>query len=223
MNKGRILITGADGSLGKALFAKSQMHGWQPFGIMMHDTSSLTLLTDRMDGIGKCDAIINCHGINHLSWIGTTGWEDAEIVHTNLMVPYWVVNHAVRMRWGPCRVVNVASQTYRVPQRCTALYAASKAGLVQLTKVMARELAPSGWVINAVSPGKMHDTVMSDLTDAQVRELRGWTDAHADKYALSNIPAGRFTNTDEISNVIFQTLQLPDYVNGTVIEAHGGV
>jgi NAD(P)-dependent dehydrogenase (short-subunit alcohol dehydrogenase family) len=92
-----------------------------------------------------------------------------------------------------------------------------------MTKVMARELAPKGWVINAVSPGKMEDTKMSAMTDEQVLHLRGWTKADADRYALSNVPAGRFTSTEEITRVIYQTLEMPDYVNGTVIEAHGGI
>lgn len=228
MSKGRILITGADGSLGKALMADANYYGWEPVGIPMdccHGKSSIeNALSDFAFNEAKTpNGIINCHGINHLSWIGQTPVEDAKIIVQNLLVPYWAVNAAQAMGWGPCRVVNVTSQTYRVPQRCTALYAASKAGLVQMTKVMARELAPKGWVINAVSPGKMEDTQMSKLTDEQVLELRGWTRLEADQYAKSNVPMGRFTNSDEISHVIYQTLELPDYVNGTVIEAHGGV
>lgn len=228
MAKGKILITGADGSLGKVLMDKAGHYGYDPIGIKMEDMTSKSLIEAAMEDFKLKEvrvpgAIINCHGINHLSWIGKTKIEDMDIITENLLAPYWVINTAVAQGWGPCRVINVASQTYRVPQRCTALYAASKAGLVQMTKVMARELAPKGWVINAVSPGKMQDTKMSQMTDEQVLELRGWTKLEAENYALSNVPAGRFTSTYEIARVIYQTLAMPDYVNGAVIEAHGGV
>jgi NAD(P)-dependent dehydrogenase (short-subunit alcohol dehydrogenase family) len=171
----------------------------------------------------KPDIIINNFGINHLSWIGQTPPEDEAIIRANLLGPYWVINYAHKHGIGPCRVVNVASQTYRVAQRCTTLYCASKAGLVQMTKVMARELAGEGWVINAVAPGKIMDTEMSYLTDDQVVQLRGWAPSQADKYALSNIPAGRFTTRSEVSDAVMKVLTLPAYVNGTVIEIMGGV
>lgn len=169
------------------------------------------------------DVIINNYGYNHLSWIGTTQEEDERILMINVMGPYWVINHVKAFWGGPCRVINIASQTHRVPQRCTTLYSASKAALVQMTKVMSRELAPEGWVINAVSPGKITDTSMSKQTDAQVRVLRGWDQMEANSYALSNVPMRRFTSREEIAEVVVQVLGLPDYVNGTVIEAHGGI
>jgi len=169
------------------------------------------------------DIIINNYGINHLSWIGDIDIQDEMIVQVNLLGPLWVVN-AAKQKWNrPMRVVNIASQTYRVPQRTTALYCASKAGLVMLTKVMARELAPHGWVINAVAPGKIEDTEMSQLTDAQVNELRGWDKPTADLYALSQIPAGRFTDRAEVAEAVMRLLDMPSYVNGTVLEVMGGV
>jgi 3-oxoacyl-[acyl-carrier protein] reductase len=174
--------------------------------------------------LSRCpNIIVNNYGINHLSWIGETPAIDEAIIKANLLGPYWVINY-VKQHWGgPCRVVNIASQVYRVPQRCTSLYCASKAGLVHMTKVMARELAPSGWIVNAVSPGKIEDTMMSRMTDAQVLKLRGWDPDKADNYAKSLIPAGRYTTRAEVADVVMSVLEMPDYVNGTVIEAHGGV
>jgi NAD(P)-dependent dehydrogenase (short-subunit alcohol dehydrogenase family) len=171
---------------------------------------------------GPFRIIVNNFGINHLSWIGTTPVSDAEIFHVNVLVPYWVINTLVSLG-GPARVLNIASQTYRVPQRCTALYAASKAALVQMTKVMARELAPHGWVINALAPGKIEGTAMTHRTDEQVQKLRTWSQAEADAYALGMIPMERFTSCDEVADIAMRILELPDYVNGTVIEAMGGV
>jgi NAD(P)-dependent dehydrogenase (short-subunit alcohol dehydrogenase family) len=59
----------------------------------------------------------------------------------NVMPIYWTINALLAEGLGPCRVLSVASQTHRIPQTNTALYCASKAALVMLTKVMARELA----------------------------------------------------------------------------------
>lgn len=169
------------------------------------------------------DILVNNFGINHLSWIGTTGEEDEDILAFNVMTPYWVVN-AIRANQGqPCRVLNIASQTHRVPQRTTALYCASKAALVHMTRVMARELAPFGWVVNSLSPGKIEDTKMAELTDAQVLDLRGWTAEQAETYALDMIPMGRFTTCAEVADAAMLMLQMPSYVNGANLDMTGGV
>ncbi len=218
------LITGAEQGLGLTISRLMEARGYHihniPGAQMMGGFRQIDHHVSQLD---RCpDIIVNNFGINHLSWIGETREVDEDVIMSNVLGPYWVINQ-VRYRWkGPCRVINIASQTYRVPQRCTTLYSASKAALVQMTKVMARELAPSGWVINAVSPGKIEDTEMSRKTDAQVLKLRGWTKEDADAYALKNVPAGRFTNRDEMGRLVMKVLDMPEYVNGAVIEAHGG-
>ena len=168
------------------------------------------------------DTVINNFGINHLSWIGSTPDGDEAIMRINTMGPYWVINKLVQIG-NPCQVVNISSQTYRIPQRCTTLYCASKAALVQMTKVMARELAPQGWVINAFAPGKIFGTKMSEMTDDQVLALRGWSIEEADKYSLSNIPMERFTSINEAADIVKSILGIPAYVNGACIDATGGV
>jgi 3-oxoacyl-[acyl-carrier protein] reductase len=169
------------------------------------------------------DLLVNNYGINHLSWIGTTVEQDEDILRVNVLAPYWIVNWFVGLEGRPMRVINIASQTYRVAQRTTTLYCASKAALVHMTRVMARELAPKGWIINAIAPGKIEDTEMATLTDMQVNELRGWSTAHADKYALSQIPMDRFTDRNEVTDAVMHLIKMPPYVNGTVLDMTGGV
>lgn len=170
---------------------------------------------------GPIDKVINNWGINHLSWIGETPEYDQEIFKFNVMSPYWTINALVANN-QVCRVVNIASATYRIPQRCTTLYCASKAALVQMTKVMARELAPKGWVINAIAPGLIEDTRMSELTNEQVMDLRGWGPATIDNYARKLIPMDRYTNRKEVADAIWKIFELPSYINGTVIDMMGG-
>jgi NAD(P)-dependent dehydrogenase (short-subunit alcohol dehydrogenase family) len=222
----RVLITGADGSLGSALMLAAEQRFYQPFGMSrkVFQKRSIEKFLRDTDAT-RLDAAILNDGTNHLSWIGSTEKHDEEIIQRNVMAPYWALNALVAQRTvhNPMRIIFVTSQTYRVPQRTTSLYCASKAAATMLMRVAARELAPYGWVINAVAPGKIEDTRMSDLTDEQVCDLRGWSKHEADGYAKKLIPAGRFTNTEEISDIIFNTLEMPSYVNGTVIEAFGGV
>lgn len=175
---------------------------------------------------------VNNFGINHLSWIGETGSEDEALMVVNVMAPYWCTQALVILAKQQIafeglpnpivRIVNVASATYRVNQRCTSLYSASKAALVQMTKVTARELAPA-FVINAVAPGLMEDTEMSKLTNDQVLKLRGWEDASAREYALSMIPMKRFTHTSEVAMAVHSMLRMPPYVTGSVLDVMGGV
>lgn len=223
-----ILITGSNSSLGEQLMRKPLKGNdtEEIVGLSMSEMRGKFSIETQLDELikehGKIDKVVNNYGINHLSWIGNTSVADYQVLLLNVMSPYWVINHLVD-RGQVCRVVNVASATYRVPQRCTALYCASKAAVVQLTRVMARELAPKGWVINAIAPGLIEDTEMARRTMNQVLGLRGWTLEEADRYAKKLIPMERYTNTKEVADAIWKILDLPDYINGTCIEMMGGV
>jgi NAD(P)-dependent dehydrogenase (short-subunit alcohol dehydrogenase family) len=91
-----------------------------------------------------------------------------------------------------------------------------------MTRVMARELAPRGFQVNCYCPGKILDTEMTERTDAQVLNLRGWEKEKADQYALSNVPLGRFMNPSEAAHNCLVILDFTPYVNGAIIEASGG-
>lgn len=223
----RALITGAEQGLGQAISHDLRMHLSVDVvnlrgAIIREGKAAIEAELASMD-LSGCDLLINNFGINHLSWIGQTPDADEAILRVNVLGPYWIVNWLVANRLGPMTVVNIASQTYRIPQRTTALYCASKAALVQLTKVMARELAPAGWVINALAPGKIRDTEMSERTDAQVLGLRGWSEAEAEEYAVKLIPMERFTSRLEVAEAVRRLLAMPNYVNGTVLDMTGGV
>lgn len=219
-----ILVTGSDSSLGQKLMS-TVPKGSEFIGMVSREMGSKKSIDNRIKEIlqnGPVSKVINNWGINHLSWIGETPDYDQDIFIHNVMAPYWTINALVAHK-QVCRVVNVASATYRVPQRGTSLYCASKAALAMMTKVMARELAPSGWVINAIAPGLIEDTRMSELTNEQVLNLRGWTKEEADGYARKLIPMGRYTDRKEVAEAIWKIFDLPAYVNGTIIDMMGGV
>lgn len=224
----KVLIIGSNSSLGKVLDKTLKDRGVMTLRVPISGEPTLSWVRNTLKFTTSEErnlaGVVNCWGMNHLSKIGETPAYDEQLFVHNSMLPYWVMDTLVALKFSPCRVVNVASQTYRVPQRCTAIYAGTKAALVHMTKIMARELAPSGWIVNAVAPGKIEDTRMAEMTDTQVERLRGWTKEEADEYAKKLIPMGRFTSCAEVSSLIGNMLfDIPSYVNGTCIDITGGV
>ncbi len=172
--------------------------------------------------VARFDWVLNCEGRNYLDRVGHTRLGNWPLMTMNVMPLYWVIDALVAAEHPGCRVLSIASQTYRVAQTNTALYCASKAALVHLSRTLARELAPSGWVINCLAPGKIEDTKMARETDAQVLKLRGWTEEEAERYSIRNIPMRRYTDRQEVCEAMFKILDLPAYINGTCIDMTGG-
>jgi 3-oxoacyl-[acyl-carrier protein] reductase len=224
---GSVLITGGHGSLGSELVRTFQLNGFNTIAGPKADSFEQVenfLTQCELSEQLPLNAFINNHGTNHLNWIGQLAEEDFKVLDTNLKLPLFWVDQLLKrnMLAAGARVLNIRSHTYRVPQRCTAAYCASKAGLVQLNKVMARELAPKGFVVNALAPGKITDTKMAAITDTQVNALRGWSEEQSEGYAASLIPMGRYTTREEVALAAIKILHLPAYINGTVIDMTGG-
>lgn len=221
----KILVLGSDGSLGGELFNKLALTE-DVVGISMKavndgDWDQIEL---DIEHFGSYDQVYNIHGVNHLSHIGESfGRLDSRIMDINVNAYYNIVHLVKKYQYTPCKVLNMASVAHRVAMRKSALYCASKAAVVQLTKVMARELAPEGWVVNCIAPGLFKDTVMTEMTEEQIRKLRGWTQEEADTYSLNNIPMGRYTSKDEVIEAMVKIMDLPSYINGSCIEMTGGV
>lgn len=220
-----ILITGHNGSLGSALVNTFMRDGAKVLGLPK-GLRGKSNVEAQLAGLTRepVDFVVLNDGINHLSWIGETPETDSRIMEVNVMQPYWVLNAVVAAQPDhPATVLFITSQTYRVSQRTTSLYCASKAALNALMRTAARELAPKGWVVNALAPGKIEDTDMSRKTDAQVLALRGWSQQEADGYAKKLVPAGRNTDTHEVVAAVKWALLAPRYVNGATLELMGGV
>lgn len=223
----RVLVTGGDRNLGLAVSNHYSMHGHDvtavPTDVMLDGWDAI----DNYIGLNKgydlgYDYVINNFGYNYLAWIGDSRDELYKIMEYNVNTPYRVVDAIKTYNSRPARVINVASMTYRVAQRCSSMYCASKAAIVQMTRVMARELAPEGWVVNCIAPGKIEGTTMTEKVEKQVVVLRGWQQDEAEEYSLSNIPMGRNTDVNEVATAIYAIGQLPSYINGACIDMTGG-
>lgn len=217
-----VVITGDQQGLGKGMADLFRANGYNVVDFGTRITK------DQIDDFfstsapTRIDYFINNYGINHLNWLGELTDADYNIVDINVKNYIRTIDWLVRLG-NVCRILNISSQTYKIPQRCTSVYCSSKAAISHFTKVAARELAPRGFVVNALAPGKIIGTEMTKLTDAQVLKLRSWNQKKADKYALSLIPSGRFTTVEEVALAAIKILHLPEYINGVTIDMTGGL
>ncbi|MEL7000765.1 MAG: SDR family NAD(P)-dependent oxidoreductase [Pseudomonadota bacterium] len=165
------------------------------------------------------DGLVNCAGIypvTPMMELDPSEWD--AVLAINLRAPF-LVTQAVARHWrtaeGGCRVVNVASTAAVLARPGVAHYAASKAGLVQLTKVMAVELAPLGIQVNAVAPGL--------IATAKVLAHAEGTGAKEHSAKLARIPSQREGTPEEVARAIRWLLSDDaSYATGAVLTLDGG-
>ena len=164
--------------------------------------------------LGDPDIIVNNAGITDdaLIWkMSVQSWR--RIIDVNLTGSFLVLRAAVpamRARgWG--RVVQIASINGERGKAGQANYAASKAGLIALTKTAARELGPKGITVNAVSPGLIETPMTADLTE----EIR--------RRAVDESALGRPGQPEQVAAVTaFLCSEAAGHITGQVIRVDGG-
>lgn len=173
-------------------------------------------LVERVEeDLGPVDILVNNAGIardNLLVRLKDEDWQ--QVLDTNLRGAFYttraVARGMMKRRYG--RVVNVSSVVGLTGNRGQANYAASKAGLVGLTKSVAQELASRNVLVNAVAPGFVETEMTADLSD-EAREA-----------LFERIPLGRFGQPADVAGVV-RFLIGPDasYITGQVLVVDGGM
>jgi 3-oxoacyl-[acyl-carrier protein] reductase len=164
---------------------------------------------------GKIDILVNNAGITGGN--GTT-WELApevwrRVIEVNLIAPYLVcravVPHMIAAEYG--RIVNIASVAGKEGNPNASHYSASKAGVIALTKSLAKELATKGVIVNAVSPAAARTAIFDSMSQGHI------------DYMLSKIPMGRFLEVDEAAAAIaWLASQDCSFSTGSVLDLSGG-
>lgn len=164
---------------------------------------------------GRCDVLVNNAGVTRDTLAMRMSSDDWDVVlNTNLKGAFnfsrAVLRAMVKQRSG--RIINISSVSGLLGLAGQANYAASKAGLVGLTKTLARELASRGITANVVAPG----FIETDMTAVLNEEIR--------KGALTQIPQSRFGSVEDIAAAVtFLASAEAAFITGQVLAVDGGM
>lgn len=164
---------------------------------------------------GKIDILVNNAGITRDKLMLNMPEADFDaVINVNLKGAFNMTKHVYKpfMRQRSGRIVNVASIVGINGNAGQSNYSASKAGVIGLTKSVAKELAPRGVTVNAVAPGYIDTAMTQALSDKIKDEI------------ASSIPMKRRGLPEDVANVIaFLCSDYASYVTGEVIRVDGGI
>lgn len=168
-----------------------------------------------IEAFGKVDILVNNAGVTRDNLIIRMKAEDFDtVIDTNLKSAWLCCKAAIgvmmRKRYG--RIINISSVSGVIGQSGQTNYSASKAGLLGLTKSLAREYANRGITVNAVAPGFVLTDLTKDLPEDLVKQLN------------TVIPVGRWGSVEEIAHATaFLAADEAAYITGQVINVDGGM
>lgn len=164
---------------------------------------------------GRLDILVNNAGITKDGLLMKMSEEDYDrVLEVNLKGTFNTIRHASRylLKQRSGRIINITSVSGILGNTGQANYSASKAGVIGLTKSVARELAPRGILVNAVAPG----FVQTDMTDALPEKVKA--------QMLEQIPLRRSAQPEEIADVVlFLASGQSSYMTGQVLSVDGGM
>jgi len=164
---------------------------------------------------GKVDILVNNAGITRDNLIMRMTEEDYDaVLNTNLKGAFHMIRHLsrtfIKQRSG--KIINISSVSGVMGNAGQANYAASKAGLIGLTKSVARELASRNICVNAVAPGFIATEMTEVLSESVQDNLK------------KMIPLGKMGSPKDVANmVLFLAGENSDYITGQVIHVDGGM
>jgi 3-oxoacyl-[acyl-carrier protein] reductase len=170
------------------------------------------LMAEVKQRAGGIDVLVNNAGVlrdRTLKKMTLDDWRT--VMDTNLDGVFHCCKHAVELIRDNGRIVNIASIAGLFPFHGQANYAAAKAGVIALTKVLAKELARRGITANAIAPGVIQTTMIGDI---KPDVLEGY---------IKQIPIGRLGKPEDVANaVLFFASAESGYITGQVLPVTGG-
>ena len=178
-------------------------------------TACEAMIKDIVKEYGHLDILVNNAGITKDGLIMKMKEEDFDsVLNVNLKGTFNTIRHSARqmLKQRSGKIINISSVSGILGNVGQANYAASKAGVIGLTKTMARELGSRGITVNAIAPGFV-DTEMTEVLSEEIREN-----------ACKQIIPGRFGKPEDIANTaVFLASDKADYITGQVISVDGGM
>jgi 3-oxoacyl-[acyl-carrier protein] reductase len=168
-----------------------------------------------LERFGKVEILVNNAGITRDGLVlrmKRADWDD--VVATNLtgafLLTQALLSAMLRNRWG--RIINISSVVGRTGQAGQVNYAATKAGLIGMTRSLAREVASRGITVNAVAPGYIETPMTAVLDEKQTAAM------------MAQIPLGRAGTDAEIAQAVaYLASEGAGYVTGHVLDVNGGM
>ena len=170
-----------------------------------------SLVSDTVSQLGRLDVLVNNAGITKDTLLIRMKDEDfLDVINTNLNGPFFLTRAAAKimMKQRSGAIVNIASISGVYGNPGQANYSASKAGLIGMTRAVAKELGSRGITVNAVAPG----FIATDMTEGMENEQ-----------LLNHIPLKRFGQAEDVANAVAFLVTSGDYITGQVIQVDGGL
>lgn len=190
--------------------------GGRGYACDVRDPEACEELIERVeDDLGPVAILVNNAGVardNVLVRLKDEDWQ--QVLDTNLRGAFFMIRSVARgmMKRRSGRIINISSVVGLTGNRGQANYAASKAGLVGLTKSVAQELASRNVLANAVAPGFVETEMTSDLVDEAREKLS------------EQIPLDRIGQPEDVASVVrFLAGPGADYITGQVLVVDGGM
>jgi 3-oxoacyl-[acyl-carrier protein] reductase len=211
----RVAVVGRDEARAKEVAAALSPDA-RGFACDIGDPASINALVEAVEReLGSIDILVNNAGINRDNILFRIKDEDWDaVLDANLRGAFVSIRAASRgmmkRRWG--RIINIASVVGVVGNKGQANYAASKAGLIGLTKTVAKELASRGILANVVAPGFIETDMTAAMTD------------DAKKTLFAQIPLERLGQPSDVASLVtFLASDLAGYITGQVFIVDGGM
>lgn len=173
------------------------------------------LIEEAIRKFGRIDVLVNNAGVTKDNLMIRMSEEDFDsVINTNLKGSFLCMKYvsAVMLKQKSGKIINISSIVGLTGNTGQVNYAASKAGIIGMTKAAAKELASRGITVNAVAPG----FIESDMTDVLPEKVK--------EAMLARIPLRRYGKVDEIANAVFYLASdEADYITGQVLVVDGGI